>query len=772
MSKLYFGKISKHFPQQYENNFYAGGKEGNTWYNGLKEGDYVFPIYQAAVNKLWRVKGYNPDPNEIDPEGSIVFEVVKTLPGSIPISTAFTKYKHFELNLTMLNKSVKHTVTEGIGFYEITCDKECPPADSIDFSDLRNLYMALEKPIDSPTYKEGDIRILIDSSKSLIIKDIQVLKTGQFVPYEPLYSLYLEKNEQDKRYSLKKLLEFAKEDEATNKESFLKAAIDAISQRGVFSIASPIALYDNILVGRKKTAVKKKKANDEEVVEEETDTAISIEEYEEYQEYIRLLEDFPNLILYGPPGTGKTYSARKIVEAFERERINKNVTFKQLQDAGRVSMVTFHQSFSYEEFVEGLRPVISSEDYDSNGNENNLKYKIQDGVLKQIANKAALSQITAEDTERKDLMIDDNSRIWKISLGERHKEEAVYESCINTNTIAIGWFNDLDLTYWNYDKIYSELTTRYNSQNPRNNANSINNFVNEMQEGDIVLVFASTTSIRAIGVVEGPYVWQKDLTDQYPHRRDVKWIKIFTQPVDIIKYNGNKKLSQVTLYELSSIKFLDIKELLESDVIKTTEPEKSTKNGALPYFMIIDEINRGNISKIFGELITLIEKDKRNNLKVILPYSQKPFSLPDNLYFIGTMNTADRSIAVLDTALRRRFIFKEIEPSLDVIRTGNNIIDGDLDLSALASILNKKIATMIDRDHRLGHSYFMGVYDINQFKIRWYYQIIPLLMEYFYNDAESIEKVISAEFIDKQDSKTIWIFDNSKFKTALNNIKQ
>jgi 5-methylcytosine-specific restriction enzyme B len=220
------------------------------------------------------------------------------------------------------------------------------------------------------------------------------------------------------------------------------------------------------------------------------------------------------------------------------------------------------------------------------------------------------------------------------------------------------------------------------------------------------------------------------------------------------------------LYELSNVRFLDIKELLEEGKVE----KKIEQNTAVPYFLIIDEINRGNISKIFGELITLIEKDKRDKIKVRLPYSQKEFSLPSNLYIVGTMNTADRSIAVLDTALRRRFYFKEVEPSVEVIKSEYSQIE-DLDLAILFETLNSKITNKLDRDHRLGHSYFLEVFSMAEFRIKWYYQIIPLLMEYFYNDPESIAAIITDAFIDKKTGQVKWISSDIEFKDALLNIK-
>lgn len=776
MNKIFLGKISKSYPQQFDENFYAAGGKDSSWYGGLEIGDYVFPSFNSSIKKLWRVKEFSNEPNPINSEGSVKFDLVKEYKVPVTIASGFARYKHFQLDLNTINKITKSTASEKVSFYEIHCDEDCPPADQIDFSEMRNIYIALENPLKSVNYKEDDIRILLSSKENMKIQDIQIFKGGKFITYTSLLNLYKQKNKENELYSLQELAEFAKLDTAVKKEKYLNATIDEIRNSGVFSVTSPIALYDNILVGRKRTPLGKKGGDSpgddepEPPVSGTEEGGLTKEDFEDFEKFVGILKFSPNLILYGPPGTGKTYSAQKIIEAFEFDRTHKEKSYKEIQKEGRVSFVTFHQSFSYEEFVEGLRPVISSGDEKEQSEEGeNLKYAVEPGILLTMANNSARSQIASE-LKVNDLdKVKDNSRIWKISLGERGKEERVYQSCLNTNTIGIGWFDDKNIGNWDYDTIYEKLSEKKkpDDPNPINNANSINNFVNEVQEGDLVLVFASQTSIRAIGMVDGPYEWRSDL-GTYTQRRKVRWLKKYGEGkyLDIRKYNGGKKLSQVTMYELSNVRFLDIKELLDEG----KEIKKSDESKAIPYFLIIDEINRGNISKIFGELITLVEKDKRDKIKVTLPYSKKGFMLPSNLLIIGTMNTADRSIAVLDTALRRRFIFKEIEPNIEVIKKENQFIE-DLDLSILLNNINERITKKIDRDHRLGHSYFLETFSIANFRIVWYYQIIPLLMEYFYNDPVSIAEIITDAFIDTKTGQIKEIDSEPDFKAALLNIK-
>ncbi|REE25022.1 dynein-related subfamily AAA family protein [Winogradskyella pacifica] len=189
------------------------------------------------------------------------------------------------------------------------------------------------------------------------------------------------------------------------------------------------------------------------------------------------------------------------------------------------------------------------------------------------------------------------------------------------------------------------------------------------------------------------------------------------------------------------------------------------------YAIFIDEINRGNVSAIFGELITLIEVDKRtgakNELRIKLPYSKKEFSVPSNLDIYGTMNTADRSVEALDTALRRRFEFKEMMPDYDVI--ANEEVEGVF-LSGVLKRINERIELLIDRDHEIGHSYFVGVETVEQLAKAFNNKIVPLLQEYFYGDYGKIGLVLGKGFVEEKDNKTIrfsdFKYENSEdFKT-------
>ena len=218
----------------------------------------------------------------------------------------------------------------------------------------------------------------------------------------------------------------------------------------------------------------------------------------------------------------------------------------------------------------------------------------------------------------------------------------------------------------------------------------------------------------------------------------------------------------------------DLKYTLYSGIFKDI-CERAGEKGNLDknYILIIDEINRGNISKIFGELITLLESTKRlgeaEELKIRLPYSCKEFGVPKNLYILGTMNTADRSIALLDMALRRRFNFIEMPPKYNLLKSiSTETIDTEskdikntkthnIDLKKLLKAINTRIEFLLDKDHLIGHSYFVKVETFDDLKEVFRNSIIPLLQEYFYDDFEKIRVVLNIEDKDNDNDKESFI---------------
>ncbi|WP_278754486.1 AAA family ATPase [Intestinibacter bartlettii] len=452
-----------------------------------------------------------------------------------------------------------------------------------------------------------------------------------------------------------------------------------------------------------------------------------------------------NTILYGPPGTGKTYNtvmyAVAIIENKKLEEIKKeNYTevidrYNKYKEDGLIEFTTFHQSYGYEEFIEGIKPVIHSDEED----ETDIQYEVVPGLFKKfcdIAGKPILRK------EKCDIGINESPTIWKISL-EGSGENSTRTECMKNEHIRIG-----------YDEYGREITNLFKGAAGRH---ILNYFINNMSIGDIVMSCYDCNTVDAIGVVTGEYEWHDEYA-QYKRLRKVNWI-VKGIKENIIKINNGSRLSNPTVYKLR-MDLSDVMEIIEKYSKNTIEVEEKKKN----HVFIIDEINRGNISKIFGELITLIEPTKRigqtEGQKVRLPYSQKLFGVPNNVYLIGTMNTADRSIATIDTALRRRFNFKEMLPDAEVL---DGIYVEDVSIKDIFIKMNKRITVLFDREHTLGHAYFLplkGAPTIETLANIFENSIIPLLQEYFYEDYEKIRMVLGDNQKDSKDKQFITIEEN------------
>ena len=388
------------------------------------------------------------------------------------------------------------------------------------------------------------------------IESIDVFAEGRFEVYHPLYELYLEKNPENKRYSLSELLNYAKEDGAINKEKYLSNVLQDLHDDGYFKVTNPVALYDNILVGRKvtpsgsgKTISQKEHAPDH--VEDEFEDNLSL-----YHKYANLLDFNPNIILYGPPGTGKTYAALKIVEAYEKSfSKGKYISSRELEKQGRLKFLTFHQAYSYEEFIEGIRPRLDNAT--GSDEKESLGYSIEDGILKQIAISASRQRLQAEAKGDGMESVSESSKIWKLSLGRRDND-TVYIDCKQSNCIAIGWFENDDLTGKTYEELL-ELAKSYNTdEDPKHAADCLDKFINVMSKGDIVLIYNSHTTIRDIAVVTEDYKFNKD--KEYPHRRKVTWIKEFKHP--FLSYRYTFRIHDNHFYVIIIFFFLSHKILL------------------------------------------------------------------------------------------------------------------------------------------------------------------------------------------------------------------
>ncbi|MCZ2260795.1 AAA family ATPase [Sporosarcina sp. G11-34] len=444
-----------------------------------------------------------------------------------------------------------------------------------------------------------------------------------------------------------------------------------------------------------------------------------------------------NQILYGPPGTGKTYSViRKaleivdpsLVEEYDIQEAETGETnreqwieaYSRFVDQKQIQFCTFHQSYTYEDFVEGLR----SDDKGS--------FVPTDGIFKEICEAAKLSTMTLPTTYEFD---ENEIDFFKMSLGDNNFDDDIFEYCLENNVIALGYGGEIDYqSCMSLEDVRNELEQHGDEGRSKFEEEAVNRFKNRLALNDIVVVSGGNHYIKAIGKVTGAYYFNSDTEIVYNHFRKVEWL--YAGENISVKQLSSKVFSQQSIYELkkSNLNMEFIKQLLSNEEIAPDE-----KN----YVLIIDEINRGNISRVFGELITLIEDDKRlgetNEIVVKLPYSKGTFGVPGNLYIIGTMNTADRSITHMDTALRRRFDFIEMMPDASLLPVD---VEG-VNVRMLLEMINRRIEYLYDRDHQIGHAFFLGKDQTVDSLIETIQKkVIPLLQEYFYDDWEKIGMVL------------------------------
>jgi len=475
----------------------------------------------------------------------------------------------------------------------------------------------------------------------------------------------------------------------------------------------------------------------------------------ENEKVIRSKQSPTNLILYGPPGTGKTYrTAYEAVAlcdgaaAFDESPEGREALlarYRELEAEKRIAFVTFHQNYDYESFVEGLRPETGDDEGASAG----FRLEARLGIFREIcalADQARTRPALAANATAFDFS---GRRFWKMGQGVIGTEDDVYDAAIADRHVALGWGGAID---WSADRFssFDAIKAEWLEKNPEDptpsNWTQTWPFRAEMKIGDIIIVPYGNTAFRAIAEVTGDYRYVPEAEGHYAHRRDVRWLLTLNEPLPLDTIvDGN--FTQRTLYPIAT-KRMNLAALAR--LIAGDEDNGPTEvDGGEPdqFVLIIDEINRANISKVFGELITLIEPDKRlgmsNALSLTLPYSKKrDFGVPANLHIVGTMNTADRSIALLDTALRRRFTFSEMAPRPDLLGTVAGV-----DLRSVLTSINDRLEYLIDREHRIGHAFFMGCKTREAIDLVMRDKVIPLLQEYFFEDWSRIQTVLGDGFV-------------------------
>lgn len=429
-----------------------------------------------------------------------------------------------------------------------------------------------------------------------------------------------------------------------------------------------------------------------------------------------------NTILYGPPGTGKTYNTiNKSLEIIGENLGGKSrQDIKTLFDAkmkeGQIVFTTFHQSMSYEDFVEGIKPIEPDKEGDP------VIYRIEYGLFRKLCIEASFAIAQLRETKTTEEVLDFSILYDKFA-------ESIEEKLLNGEQVL--------------------LKTRSGGSIMVDGFSQHHNFIIRHPEGKRTYLVSKTRLTKLQSAIKN-LDDVGNINDQFREIIGGCNSSAYWSILNAIK--KEKQFNPINK-EIRTYTFDDKTEV----VLSLAKTDYINKNGK-PFVLIIDEINRGNVSQIFGELITLIEDDKRlgrnEAMEATLPYSKAKFGVPNNIHIIGTMNTADRSVEALDTALRRRFSFMEMPPIPDLIKTKGKlkekegILDG-IDLALMLTTINHRIEKLLDKDHMIGHSYLLEVDTLDALRKAFNDAILPLLKEYFFGDLGKIGLVVGPGFVNK-----------------------
>ncbi|MDB5089591.1 MAG: hypothetical protein JWR09_3585 [Mucilaginibacter sp.] len=713
---LFFGKIkSTPDDRQINGNFYetlSPAKLGE-----LQPGDYAFIISGQNVH-LWKAK------NRLELSGSskMEFEVIHS---NLPVSSKkFIAFKYFRLDSSLIVLTVRQSPK---AFYPIHT--------------LQNFTENLL--LDKSTYKNED-----NFRNITILPNEAMLETGSYN-----VQLYFK----DGKLNLQHAPFF-------DPEMYLHF-IDNLSKRGSGRLQKDKALlqielgrinkivygYNEMSIMRMYDALFNDYGNSDVVIKEES-ISDSSEGFITSGEDSFELNSF-NQIFYGPPGTGKTYG---VIKSF---CVEEETIFKAGQQRIKLAM---NKSFWH--LAPGRHGYLWSEL--KKGNVLGYEWSGKDwGDLKELTPKEVEDEDEGgsfqlisyfREVKKGDYIcvISGKKFLGIAEVVESYNFETAKKNSFNFQTVPVKWLKQFDppfLLNTSQTKTFVRLNNgqRWNSlllilrENGFyfNDDEIIENKVTKPKNYTFITFHQSFSYEDFIQGIK-PALPESD--EEQP-TSDLQY-----QLVPGIFFQACDKAAQLAGYN-------DLQDCLSDQ--KKNRQSKFKKEGVLEYYLIIDEFNRGNVASIFGELITLIEDDKRlgadNEIVLELPYSKTLFGVPFNLRIIGTMNTADRSIEALDTALRRRFSFEEVIANpLELPELQETL---SVNLRTLLTSLNARLEKLLSRDHTIGHAFFLNVNNPESLKRVIANKIIPLLQEYFYGDPGKIGLVIGEKFLDISMNKTVFM---------------
>lgn len=687
--KIFFGKISasanKEFNDMQINSKRYYADRNSSWFGEIELNDYCYILSGSDVY-FWQAEKWDSD----DRGEYLQFKPV--IENKLPINgNKFRSLNIFKFNSDLMVLTIRQVRNKA--FFELDLVKD------INYEQLKELSFYTNYD----NYRK--IVIVDENFYDFNTKDIYLIKKDNGLYLHK--SIFIDENVYSQFRDNLKYINGKKR----NKNSLLLKIREASVQEVFSHQELPLnSLYDTFFVEYDKESQSKEK-----------DFSLHSQKPKVQNNKIAL-----NQILYGPPGTSKTYSTiNKAIEIIENRKLSKDelenrselkAKFERYKNDGQIEFLTFHQSYGYEEFVEGIKA-------DTNNNDDVIYLK-ENGIFKKLTINAILSNIHITQENVKSLSFDEIylDLIEKINGKEIEKLPLKTNDYITVSDITKK--SNINFKHQGGSKRYlvskERLKKLFDHFNSKEKFDLISNINDEFRE-----IIGGCNSSVYWAVLN--YIHENNIEEEF-------------QDIDVENRTEQEQKDLISKY------------------LQTSKSERKSKEVKKNYILIIDEINRGNISKIFGELITLIEDSKRigaeEELKTKLPYTGDEFGVPQNLYLLGTMNTADRSIALMDTALRRRFEFTEMMPNLKLLEQIDEI-DG-VNIKSLLKTINTRIEYLYDRDHTIGHAYFLGLKNIDENKKKteldniFRNKIIPLLQEYFYDDWEKIRMVLGDGFVKKE----------------------
>lgn len=722
--KLYFGKISsKKENKQITDGYYRAPKD-SSWFSGIQPGDYCFTIGGGKI-QLWKAESWGKESGD----DILEFDVIHK---DLGINTKqLTAIKYFNLTMELVVLTVRSTAKSKRAFFPIEFSASFTEAMLQDINTYKKeetfRKIHILSPKEKPQTSSTDVQLYRESGTWKLFH-------SPFISQDIIDAF----NDNTSMQGGGQI----------NKDKTIVTVISSESSGKKFGAddLSILQMYDLFCCDYKSKEIST------------TEDTSGKEEISEENEFETTIGKECNIILYGPPGTGKTYDVLALIEDLKTNEkgvqikyqgnLNRNKTFWHLapgRDGKLWDDLKKGTRLGYEwcgKKLGDLKHLESSEE----------SYKI----------KRRFSEVKQGDYF---CIVRGRQCLGIAEAKESYDFEKAKQGPFDFQTLEVSWLAKFDKPII----LNTSSTKTFSGMNGGQRWKALLEgltekgftFGEEKKEKTVFKKLYKFTTFHQSYNYEDFIEGIKPRLPEHEDEDESEQVAAIEYEIKQgIFYSACDKAAQLAGYS-------DLQDALQD----TKEARDGKFAKAQPYYLIIDEINRGNVANIFGELITLIEKDKRLGAQqetiVNLPYSKDDFGVPANLILIGTMNTADRSVEALDSALRRRFAFIEKAPEPSLFDKPEYKL-GEIDLKSMLTAINDRIELLLDKDHLIGHSYFLGIKTIEDLKDAFRNKVIPLLEEYFYGKPQLIGLVLGPSFLKEKEQVQLF----NKFDTDFSEIQE